>query len=164
VAFDVVLNKDFTEKQKAFVEALVITGNQTQAAIAAGYAPDHAGKMASTMLRQPAILAAVQIGVARDLAKGAAMASRVLQDFAADKTLDPRLRVVCARDILNRAGHIAPKAVAASSTAAKPLNEMSMVELRELADKLEDELSGRAKDVSSAKPAPAKAQSIEDIM
>jgi hypothetical protein len=116
------------------------------------------------MVRQPAILAAVQIGIARDLAIGAAKSNRLLQAVVEDTSADLRLRVVCARDILNRAGHIAPKAVAAGSTAAKPLNEMSMTELRELADKLEDELSGRAKDVSSATAAPVKPQALEDII
>jgi hypothetical protein len=106
----------------------------------------------------------VQIGIAHDLAIGAVKANRVLQDFVADEKLDKRLRYACAKTILDRAGHIAPKAVAQGSTAAKPLNEMSMSELRELADKLENELSGRAKDVSSAKAAPAKAQTIDDIM
>jgi hypothetical protein len=39
-----------------------------------------------------------------------------------------------------------------------------MGELRELADKLEGEISGRAKDVSSAKAAPTNAQALDDIM
>jgi hypothetical protein len=164
VTFDVVLNKDFTEKQKAFVDALIENPNPMRAAIDAGYPAEHASQIASVMVRQPAILAAVQIGIARDLAIGAAKSNRLLQTIVAGEQYDPRLRVVCARDILNRAGHIAPKAVAASSSAVKPLNEMSMTELRELADKLEDELSGRAKDVSSATAAPVKPQALDDIM
>lgn len=164
MALDVFLHKDFTEKQRAFVDALVENPNITKAAIAAGYSAEHAPQIGSVMVRQPAILAAVQIGIARDLAIGAAKSNRLLQAVVEDTSADLRLRVVCARDILNRAGHIAPKAVAAGSTAAKPLNEMSMTELRELADKLEDELSGRAKDVSSATAAPVKPQALEDII
>jgi phage terminase small subunit len=156
--------KGFTTKQADFVRAFVSHGDKTRAATDAGYSSDSANMIANTMLRQPAILAAVQIGLAHDLAIGAVKSNRLLQEVVENKTADLRLRVVCARDILNRAGHIAPKAVAQGSTAAKPLNEMSMSELRELADKLEDELSGRAKDVSSATAAPVKPQALEDII
>lgn len=164
MAFDIVVTRDFTDKQKAFVRAIIAGRDKTDAAIDAGYSKDTAREISWAMLQQPAIIAAIQVGVAKDLAIGAVVANRVLQDIAGDKTADPRLRVVCARDILNRAGHIAPKAVAQTSNAAKPLNEMSMGELRELADKLEGEISGRAKDVSSAKAAPTNAQALDDIM
>lgn len=164
MALGAVLNKEFTDKQRAFVRAIISGRDKTTAAIDAGYSKDTAQEISWAMMQQPAIIAAVQVGVARDLATAAPVALKVLYDYVGDKTIDPRLRVVCARDILNRAGHIAPKAVAASSSAVKPLNEMSMTELRELADKLEDELSGRAKDVSSATAAPVKAQSLEDII
>jgi hypothetical protein len=161
---EVALAKNFTPLQKAFIGAYLAHGDKERAAIDAGYSADTANSIAYNLLRQPAIIAAVQIGIAHDLAIGAVKANRVLQDFVADEKLDKRLRYACAKTILDRAGHIAPKAVAQGSTAAKPLNEMSMSELRELADKLENELSGRAKDVSSAKAAPAKAQTIDDIM
>jgi hypothetical protein len=115
-------------------------------------------------MQQPAIIATVQMGVARRLAIGSGAALRVLQEFTVDETLDKRLRFACAKTLLDRAGHIAPKAIAASTGASVPLNEMSMSDLRTLADKLEGEIAGRAKDVSSAKPAPSKAQTIEDIM
>jgi hypothetical protein len=39
-----------------------------------------------------------------------------------------------------------------------------MPQLRELADKLEGEIAGRAKEVSSAKPAPSDTQAIDDII
>lgn len=109
-------------------------------------------------------MATVQIMLAKRLAMNAPLAMNVLQELVTDKTMHPKLRLDAAKTILDRAGHIAPKAVAQGSKDAKPLNEMSMGELRELADKLEGEISGRAKEVSSAKAAPAKAQTIDDIM
>jgi phage terminase small subunit len=164
MALDLAISKEFTPMQREFIEQVSRGVDPETAALAAGYTSESSKRVTYDMLRQPQILAAVQIAVARKLAIAAPIALKVLHDFAGDKTVDPRLRVVCARDILNRAGHIAPKAVAQVSNAAKPLNEMSMTELRELADKLEDELSGRAKDVSSATTAPVKPQALEDIM
>ena len=115
-------------------------------------------------MQQPAILATIQIAVARHLAVGAGAAVRVLQTFLVDETVDKRLRVVCAKTLLDRAGHIAPKAVAAGQGGEIPLNEMSMTDLRALADKLEGELATRAKPVSSANAAPDKPQAIDDII
>jgi hypothetical protein len=164
VSFELALTKDFTSLQKSFASFVGLGLDPTDAAIKSGYSPVSAKQIAHEMLQQPQMLAAVQIATARHLASAAPASLKLLRDVVASEKYDPRLRVVCARDILNRAGHIAPKAVAAGSTAAKPLNEMSMTELRELADKLEDELSGRAKDVSSATAAPVKPQALEDII
>lgn len=161
---EIALVSKLTSQQAAFVQALILGGDKKSAAIIAGYAPEFANEIACGLVRQPQILAAVQIGVARDLSIGAVVANRVLQEFVADPSVDKRLRFACAKTILDRAGHIAPKAVAAGQAGELPLNEMSTTELRALADKLEGEISGRAKDVSSAKAAPRKPQVIEDIM
>lgn len=164
MTFDIVLSKTLTSKQHAFASNLIEGHEKRRAAELAGYAIEHADVEAKRLLRQPAIMAMVQIGIAQRLARCAPLAVNVLEDLVRDTTMHPKLRLDAAKAILDRSGHIAPKAVAASSSAVKPLNEMSMTELRELADKLEDELSGRAKDVSSATAAPVKAQSIDDIM
>lgn len=135
-----------------------------QAAELAGYAKEGADLEAKRLLRHPAILAAVQIGIARRLATGAPMALSVLQEFAMNQAMHPKIRLDAAKTLLDRAGYISPKAVAASNGASVPLNEMSMADLRTLADKLEGEIAGRAKEVSSAKAAPTKAQTLDDIM
>lgn len=138
--------------------------DKTLAAERAGYAADSAQTEAHRLLQQPHILAGVQIMIAKRLASGAPMALNVLQELIQNPAMHPKLRLDAAKDWLNRAGHIAPKAVAAGQAGDVPLNEMTMTDLRALADKLEGEIAGRAKDVSSAKRATQKAQTIEDIM
>lgn len=164
MAFEMALTKEFTPSQQAFITEIAKGLDPEDAAIQSGYSPLSARVIAWDLLQQPQILAAVQIAVARQLAAAAPLALRVLKEFVADVTLDKRLRVVCAKTLLDRAGHIAPKAAAAGQAGDVPLNELSMADLRQLADKLEGEIAGRAKDVSSAKAAPRKPQAIEDII
>lgn len=159
-----VLRKEFTPQQRAFVDEIIGGSDIGEAAAKAGYGNENSGAIGSAMLQHPAILAAVQIGVAKQLALAAPVALKLLKRFVADETIDKRLRVVCAKTLLDRAGHIAPKAIAASSGAVVPLNEMTMTDLRALADKLEGEIAGRAKEVSSASKAAKQPQTIEDIM
>lgn len=150
--------------QKAFVKAMIAGRDKSDAGIDAGYAPEHVNSIVWNLLQQPQIIVAIQIGVTRDLAIGAAVANRVLQEFVADVKLDKRLRFACAKTILDRAGHIAPKAIAAGQAGDVPLNEMSMTDLRALADKLEGEIAGRAKVIPAPLSTPHKAQAIEDIL
>ena len=162
-AGDLIVSKAFTEKQRAFVRHVGEGLDLTVAAINAGYGQHSAREVAYSLMQQPAILLAVQIATARRLAIAAPVALRVLVDIAGDAGADKRLRVVCAKTLLDRAGHIAPRATAPQSGVETPLNEMSTTELRALADKLEGELAGRAAPVS-ASAAPAKAKTIDDLM
>jgi hypothetical protein len=116
-------------------------------------------------MQSPQILAMVQIYAARELSLGAPGAIRLLRRMVDEEgKWDAKVRLAAANSILNRAGHIAPKATDAARAGETPLNEMSMPQLRELADKLEGEIAGRAKEVSSAKPAPSDTQAIDDII
>lgn len=164
VTQELIASKSLTAMQQAFIKEMVAGRDKNDAGLAAGYAAEHVNTIVWHLLQQPQIIVAIQIGVARDLAIGAAVANRVLQDFARDEKLDKRLRVVCAKTILDRAGHIAPKAAAAGQAGDVPLNEMSMTDLRALADKLEGEIAGRAKVVPAPSSASHKAQAIEDIL
>lgn len=164
MSHEIVLSHKFTEQQFAFIKGMIAGRDKRTAGIEAGYSPENVSPIVWALLQQPAIVAAIQIGVARDLAIGAGVANRVLQEFVADATLDKKLRFACAKTILDRAGHVAPKAVAPGKAGETPLNEMSMTDLRQLADKLEQEIAGRAKDVSSAIKAPKDTQAIDDII
>lgn len=164
MAFEIALSKNLTSSQSLFCELLASGIERNEAARQCGYGTGNPHAEASRLMQQPAIIATVQMAVARRLAIGSGAALRVLQEFVADDKLDKRLRYACAKTLLDRAGHIAPKAAAASQGGTIPLNEMSMTDLRALADKLEGELATRAKPVSSAKAAPASPQTIEDIM
>jgi len=156
--------RSFTDKQAAFVENIVAGLDKRKAVLAAGYSENSAESALFQLLRQPLIMAAIQVGIAKRLAMGAPLALNVMLDLVSDPSMHPKLRLDAAKTILDRAGHIAPKAVAANQAGDVPLNEMSMTDLRALADKLEGEIAGRAKAVSSARAAPAKPQAIEDIM
>lgn len=163
MSHEMVLSKTFTSQQAAFIRYAADGMELEQAAIASGYAPATAKDVGGQIRRQPAIIAAIQVEVAKRLAIGSAVSLKVLEDIR-DNSKDERLRVACAKDLLNRAGFIAPKATEASRGADKPLNDMSTTELRALADKLEGELADRAKPVSSASAAPIASQAIEDII
>lgn len=164
MSMELAIEKDMTTRQKAFVGLAGSGIDLQEAAKQAGYSESDIPTAVARLLRDPAIIAAVQIDVAKRLAIGSGIALRVLQEFAVDDTLDKRLRVVCAKTLLDRAGHIAPKAVAAAQGGETPLNEMSMTDLRALADKLSGEIAGRAKVVNSAKAAPVKTQAFDDLI
>lgn len=158
------LAKTFTEQQQSFV-ALVSSGiDPTEAAAQSGYASNNGRVDAWRLMRQPAIVAAIHLEVARRLALGAPIALKFLQDTVQDSTVDKRLRAAIAKTLLDRAGYIPPRAAAPGNAGETPLNEMTMGELRTLADKLEGEIAGRAKPVSSASAAPKGTQAIEDII
>lgn len=161
---ELALTHSYTSHQRAFVAAIVAGSDKTDAAIKAGYSPESAKDIANQMLHVPHIMAAVQIGVARELATAAPIALNLLRNIVADDKCDMRLRVVCAKTLLDRAGHVAPKDVAPSQAGETPLNEMSMTDLRALADKLSGEIAGRAKEVKSTKAAPIKSQAFDDLI
>lgn len=164
MSLEIALRKTLTEQQTAFVHALADGCDSELAAIKAGYSALSAQTESCRLLRQPTIIAAVQIAIARAFAIDSAVSAKLLRRFVTEEKWDPKIRLAAANSILNRAGHIAPKAQDASKAGETPLNEMSMGELRTLADKLEGEIAGRAKEVSSATAAPRAPQVIEDIL
>lgn len=157
-----IATRQLTDMQAAFVRHLADCGDPGTAAAKAGSNRYEPSKTAAEMLRVPHVLAALQIEVRRKLAAGAPMALKVITDLACDTTLSPKVRLDAAKILLERAGHVAPRA-AAEKPADQPLHEMSTDQLRELAGRLEDEIAGRAKDVSSAIPAPQPANDIDII-
>lgn len=89
------------------------------------------------------------------------MALNLILSLVGDKLAHPKLRFEAARDLLSRAGHVAPRAVAESQAHAAALHEMTLGDLRTLADRLESEIADRAKDVSGAVAAPIEAQAFD---
>lgn len=146
--------KSLTEQQAAFVRHVADGVDITLAAELSGYEKSSCTSLSLRMMRQPNILANIQINIARNIALGAPAAVKLLRRFVTEETWDPRIRLHAAKTLVGLAGYVAPKASAAAVAGEKPLNELSMTELRALADKLEGELAGRAKEVSSAAVAP----------
>lgn len=150
-----------TDMQSAFVRFMSETGNGPDSAKRAGFRPDHAAAAFYDLMRVPHVLAALQSEVRRNLVADAPMARRVIVEIANNAEISPKVRLDAAKILLERAGHVAPRA-AAEKPADQPLHEMTTDQLRELAGRLEDEIAGRAK-VISADTAPAPSQAIDVI-
>lgn len=150
-----------TERQGAFVAAYAKSSLGTASAIEAGYAPEWAAVEANRLLRLPIVSAALQFEVRRRITVLAPMALGVLEHLARNEQVADKVRLDAAKTLLDRAGHIAPRAKADSMGADLPLNEMTTAELRSLADKLEGEIAGRAKPVNAANAAPAPDQAVD---
>jgi phage terminase small subunit len=146
-----IATRQLTDKQTAFVTALIETGDAATAAELAGFR-DRPSKEAWRLLRIPHVLAALNTAVAAALAEDAPLARNLLRQYVKDDSMNPKIRLDAAKTLLDRAGHIAPKAKDQSAGHEKPLNEMSTEELRALADRFEAELAGRAKLVSADGP------------
>ena len=123
-----------------------------EAASLAGYTfPEDA---AALFRRDPRFALSLHQEMQRRIAiEGAPLSLGLLLTVVKDGTADPRLRVVAARDLIDRAGHIAPKAMeSAVRDRVKDPHEMTTEELRDFVDAGEAELADRAKPVEVIKP------------
>lgn len=152
---------DLTDLQARFVHYMSDGAEPARAAELAGYKVDTGSTVAYDLLHTAHVLAAIQSEVRRKLVSLAPMALGVIQRMVKDETTPPKLRLDGARTLLDRAGHIAPRAIADKTSADISLHEMTIGELRDLAGKLEGELSTRAKPVNSATAAPLNSQPID---
>lgn len=104
---------------------------------------------AYSMLQTPAVTQALSRRMRATLQNDAApLAIKVLMELTRDETVHAAIRRSAARDLLDRAGYVPPKALEADvndkSIAAMPADELAA-----LVNKLEGELASRAKDVSA---------------
>jgi hypothetical protein len=154
--------KDLDERQLLFVTYYIDGGSGEDAARRAGYAESTSKGWRHALLVQPHIAYAIALGVRRALADSAPMALKTLKDLA-EKAESEKVRADCARALLDRAGFVAPRATIAPGKDEKPLHEQSTDELQTLAARLESELAGRAKPVSSATAAPQVENDVDLI-
>jgi phage terminase small subunit len=152
---------DLTDKEAIFVQHISEGISPPDAARLAGFAKTSRNGAAYSLLRAPNVLAAIHNEVRRKLVAGAPIALAVIERLVKDETTPPKIRLDAAKTLLDRAGHIAPRAIVDKATHELALHELSIGELRQLADRLEGELAGRAKDVSGANAAPAETQAVE---
>ncbi len=121
-------------KRERFIEAYARHGNATQAAREAGVPAKGARVTAYRWLRDPRVAQAVRSEIDRVIADYGPVAVKVLADLMQDPDVPPQVRAGCARDLLDRAGHIPPKRVDVSfDWAAKPLEKMTRQELEAIA-------------------------------
>jgi len=134
---------DLTEMQAAFVAHVVSGVEPAKAAPLAGYAND-GSIVASGLMRNPRVLAAIHFETARRISALAPVAVGVLETIAKDETAPKGVRVDAAKTLLDRAGHLPPK-IAGDGRSGRTPAEMSTDELRALADELQRTIEDRAK-------------------
>lgn len=128
--------RQLTGQQKVFVREYVRNGGSgADAARAAGYAASRPAQQAHDLLE----LAHIQEAIHREQSRliGGTLASkavevvhRILHDDAlAGSVAGQKLQLEAAKTVLDRAGHIAPKASEPDMIGDKPLNEMTVEEL-----------------------------------
>jgi len=126
-------------RQLLFVEAVASGIPPAEAARSAGYVGD-----AYSALKSPSVRQAISLAVQEILQlEGAPVALNLLLQTIRNEGAPIKIRVDCAKAILDRAGHTARQR-APDSGPGKDLNEMSTEELKSLVDRLEGELAERA--------------------
>jgi hypothetical protein len=81
----------------------------------------------------------------------APMALAVIEELSSNENVSAKVRLDASKALLDRAGFVPPRAAAnGMEKPEKSLHEMSLDELRARAAWLENEIAGRAKDVSAA--------------
>jgi phage terminase small subunit len=102
---------DITEKEEAFVWALLATGGQlTKSAIAAGYSKTSAHVSASRIVRKPAVIRAIREAGAVSLAGLIPQAIGQTAKLAL-RAKSEHVRLAASQDVLDRVGLAAPKQV-----------------------------------------------------
>src|SRR5215831_18299686 len=148
--------RQLTAMQEAFVERLIECGDAGTAAQLAGFSKPTTD--AWRLLRIPHVLAAVNAAVRTALAEDAPLARNLLRQYVKDTEMNPKIRLDAAKTLLDRSGHIAPKARDESAEREKSLHEMSTDELRAMVDRLETEVANRATPVLGASGAPIESE------
>ena len=156
------VRSDLSELQKAFVRNILAGDSPQRAYENAGYASEglNASKNASTLLHNPAVLAALHVGLAKQLQADAVIARRVAMEILQDTAVSAKVRSDLSVKMLRLAGHVEPRAPIADNGPVKTLSEMSTEELRARAAQLEDEIASRAKPIR-ASDVPVEPQAID---
>lgn len=127
-----------TPKQKAFADAYIETGNQTEAARRAGYSEKCAKQVASENMTKPDVSAYIQSRMAELEAQRVASADEVMRFFSSvmrgevkdqfglDASLQDRLNA--GKELMKRYSAITPRAEKASETVASIIEAVKNIE------------------------------------
>lgn len=111
-----------TAMQVEFVRLFIETGERERATIEAGYSGEPS-VVAWRLLRTPAVVAAIRLQTVLRLQEIAPVALPVLEGILVDESAPKSVRVDAAKTLLDRAGHIAPKARDPDNPNDRPLND-----------------------------------------
>jgi|WetSurMetagenome_2_1015567.scaffolds.fasta_scaffold491022_1 phage terminase small subunit len=170
MANDLAKTTHLNERQAAFVAAYVAdcTGGKTPdsraAMIKAGYSESYAHAEHNKVMRQPEVLAAIHLETARRIHALAPAALATIDEVRSGViTEGAKVRLDAAKVLLDRAGHIAPRARALGDGTEKTLGEMSLDELKVEQERLQSEILARAK-VVNAQPDDATSDQAIDLL
>lgn len=154
-----------TDTERSFARGVGFFGLEPEAAAArAGFSPAVAAQAKFDLMREPKILAAIQIEVGRRLIAGVSKNLAAVDDVLNDpKQPGAKVKLEAARYLLSLAGHVAPRAHVPDAGGDKQLSEMSIEDLRAQRDTLESEIAGRAKAVSAHTVPPSNDDAIDLI-
>jgi len=147
-----------TERQISFVKALVRSGDQTQAAIDAGYAQESAAVAASKLLALPSVSAMIAVELERVRIEGGLLGFNTLRLISRSDKAPAAARVTAARTLMEYAGMIGR-----TGQAEKDPADMSTEELRHLLGRIDTEIVSRAKPVNGPVASPIPSQVIDLI-
>jgi hypothetical protein len=141
-----------TPLQAAFVREFV-EGSQDphDSALAAGYSEGTARCAGRQLLQHPVITQAIALEVRRRFVTSAPLALRIVE-WLMENSPSHKVRLDAAKTILDRAGHVPPRPLDGQDEPDKALHEYTYEELKALAIRIENEIVGRARDVT---PDPA---------
>ena len=129
---------NLTEKQKAFADAYIETGNQTEAARRAGYSSKTAYSIGNENLKKPEVSAYIKSRMAELEAQRVASADEVMRFFSSvmrgevkdqfglDASLQDRLNA--GKELMKRYSAITPRAEKASETVASIIEAVKNIE------------------------------------
>src|SRR5215470_16344145 len=141
--------QELNAQQRAFVESFIEHGDARRAAKEAGYKETVVRTADLQMLGAPRIAFAIAMAARGRLARAVPMALNTLE-YLAQNAQSEKVKLDASKAILDRAGLVPPAPPKEDKNVTeKSLNELTLEELRALADKLESELAGRATPVES---------------
>lgn len=161
MATELATRYELTAMQAEFVRHVSLGLEPSQAVTLSGYSSAKVHARAHDLLHAPHVLAAIHTEIRNKLVAGAPIALAVIERLIKDDTTPPKIRLDAAKTLLDRAGHIAPRAILDKGTHELSLHEMSIADLRQLADRLEGEIAGRAEDIGGADAALTEAEADE---
>ena len=135
--------RQLTDRQRAFVEAIARGESQTEACRSAGIVETHS----TTLLSYPHIQEAIQEATRAHIVAHASFGIKQLRHLAENAKSD-RVRADCSRHISEIQGYIPPTLRNGHFGSERSLHEMTVEQLRAAADRLETELANRAKPIA----------------
>ena len=145
---------DLNDSEALWVQTYAEAGDDKAACLAIGYAADQSRKILARFMRAPQVVAALHLEVLRLLQQDAPRARRTALSLMENEEVSAKVRADIAFKLLDRAGFIAPRAAPAGRGGDTPMHEMTTTELRSLANRLEGEIAGRAKEVGNVPADP----------